>query len=146
MNAIATVAQGIRLSVKWIPRTLNQRADYYSKIVDYDDWCVSSDYFRIIDSQWGPFTVDCFSSYANTKLPRFYSRIYNPNTLGVDAVSHSWEGENCWLVPPTYHQLLVLIKIVFLVGINLVPLYFTCVLMGLVFLATAVIFALFVFK
>ena len=105
LNAIAkdifsfTSVHGIRLSVEWIPRTLNQKADYYSKIVDFDDWCVSNDYFREIDSRWGPFTVDCFASYANTKLPRFYSRFYSPNTLGVDALSHSWEGENCWLVP-----------------------------------------------
>ena len=32
-----TSAHGIRLSVEWIPRTLNQKADYYSKIVDFDD-------------------------------------------------------------------------------------------------------------
>ena len=68
-----TSAHGIRLSVEWIPRTLNQKADYYSKIVDFDDWCVSNDCFRAIDSRWGPFTVDCFASYANTKLPRFLS-------------------------------------------------------------------------
>ena len=43
LNAIAkdvfcfTSAHGIGLSVKWIPRTLNQKADYYSKIVDFDD-------------------------------------------------------------------------------------------------------------
>ena len=97
-----TSAQGIRLSVEWISRTLNQRADYYSKIVDYDDWCVFSNYFRNVDSRWGPFTVDCFASYANAKLSRFYSRFYNPNTLGVDALNYSWEGENCWLVPSVY--------------------------------------------
>ena len=68
----------------WITRTLNQRADYYSKIVDYEDWCVSSDYFRNVDSRWGPFTEDCFASYANAKLPRFYLRFYDPNTLRVD--------------------------------------------------------------
>ena len=44
-----TSAHGIKLSVEWIPRTLNQKADYYSKIVDFDDWCVSNDYFRAID-------------------------------------------------------------------------------------------------
>ena len=38
--------------------------------------------------------------YANTKLPRFYLRFYSPNTLGADALSHSWEGGNRWLVPP----------------------------------------------
>ena len=36
---------------------LNQKADYYSKIVDFDDWCVSNAYFLEIDSQWGPFTI-----------------------------------------------------------------------------------------
>ena len=106
LNAIAkeilclSSAHGIRLSVKWIPRTLNQKADYYSKIVDFDDWCVSNAYFRELDSRWGPFTIDCFASYANTKLARFYSHFYSANTLGVDAISQSWEAENCWLVPP----------------------------------------------
>ena len=52
-------------------------------------------FFREIDSRWGPFSVDCFASYANTKLPRFYSRFYSPNTLGVDALSHSCEGDTC---------------------------------------------------
>ena len=95
-----TSAHGIRLSVEWIPRTPNQKADYYSKIVDFDDWCVSNDYFRAIDSRWGLFTLDCIACYVDTKLPRFYSRFYSPNTLSVDALSHSWQGENCWLVPP----------------------------------------------
>ena len=129
LNAIAkdifcfTSAHGIRLSVEWIPRTLNQKADYYSKIVDYDDWCVSSDYFRNIDSRWGPFTVDCFASYANTKLPRFYSRFYSPNTLGVDALTHSWEGENCWLVPPVclITQVIEHLKLCKCVGVLVVP-------------------------
>ena len=69
LNAIAkdvfcfTSVHGIGLSVEWIPGTLNQKADYYSKIVDFDDWCVSNDYFREIYCRWGPFTVDCFASY-----------------------------------------------------------------------------------
>lgn len=29
------------LDVEWIPRTLNERADYFSKIVDFDDVFVS---------------------------------------------------------------------------------------------------------
>ena len=63
LNAIAkhifcfTSTYGIRLSVEWIPYMLNQKADYYSKIVDFDDWCVSNAYFLEIDSQWGPFTI-----------------------------------------------------------------------------------------
>ena len=50
--------------MEWIPRTFNQKADYYSTIIDFDDWCVSNDYFRAIDSRWGPFTEDrSFRSY-----------------------------------------------------------------------------------
>lgn len=102
MNAIAkdilcfTSAHGIRLSVRWIPHTLNHKADYLSKIVDFDD------FFHKIDSQWVPFTVDCFASYADTNLARFYSHFYSPTTLDVDALCQSWEGENCWLVSPFY--------------------------------------------
>ena len=83
-----TSAHGIRLSVECIPRTHNQKADYYSKIVDFDDWCVSNDYFRAIDSRRGPFTLDCFASYANTKLPRFYSRFCSHFCLVTQVIEH----------------------------------------------------------
>ena len=74
-------------------------------IVDYGNWCVSNGYFHEIDSRSGSFTVDCFASYANTKLPRLYSIFYSPVALGVDAVSHSWKS--CWLVAPVCHALQV---------------------------------------
>ena len=105
LNAIAkeilclSSAHGISLSVEWIPRTLNQKADYCSKIVDFDDWCASNAYFRELDSRWGPFTIDCFASCANTKLARFYSHFYSANTLGVDALSQSWEDETLLVGP-----------------------------------------------
>ena len=28
----------IEIEVEWIPRSLNEKADYLSKIVDFDDW------------------------------------------------------------------------------------------------------------
>ena len=84
---------------------------------------VSNEYFRAIDSRWGPFTVDCFASCANTKLPRFYSRFYSPNTLGVNALSHSWQGENCWLIPPVclVTQVIEHVKLRKCVGALVVP-------------------------
>ena len=65
----------------------------------------------------------CFASYSNTKLPRFYSRFYSPNTLGVDALSHSWEGENCWLVSPVslITQVIEHLKLCKCVGVLVVP-------------------------
>ena len=44
--------------------------------------------------------MDCFASYKNRKVPRFYSKYFNPHSLGVDSLAYSWVGETCWLVPP----------------------------------------------
>ena len=107
------------MSLEWIPRTLNQKADYYSKIVDFDDWCVSNEYFRTIDSRWGPFTVNCFASYANTK---FLGSIRAFTAL-TDALSHNWQGENSWLVPPVglVTQVIEHVKLCKCVGALVVP-------------------------
>ena len=67
----------IDIEVEWIPRTQNERADYLSKIVDYDDWTVKDCYFHAVTSVWGPCSVDCFASYK--KLARFPGSI--PSTL-----------------------------------------------------------------
>jgi len=34
------------------------------------------------------------------KLPRFFSRFWNPNTVGVDFFIQPLRGETCWVVPP----------------------------------------------
>ena len=78
----------------------NERADYLSKIVDNDDWIVKDCYFRAVTSLWGPFSVDCFASSISRKVRRFYSKYFNPDSLGVDSLTSNWVGETCWLVPP----------------------------------------------
>ena len=94
------VKHGISLEIEWVPRTDNEKADYVSKIVDKDDWAISSDIFDILDRKWGPHTIDRFASYYNTKLPRSTSRFWNPGSLGIDAFSFDWKNENNWIVPP----------------------------------------------
>ena len=47
----------LRLEVEWIPRSLNERADYASRIMDYDDWKVDPSWFAVLDTWWGPNTV-----------------------------------------------------------------------------------------
>ena len=69
--------KGIRFSVEWIQRELNSKADYWSKVIDQDDWKLNPIHSRVLDFLWGPHTV-------------------------VDAFTVSWEGENNWLVPPVY--------------------------------------------
>ena len=85
---------------EWIPCSLNEKADYLSKIVECDDWTVKDCYFHAVNSYWGPCSVDCFASYKKHKVPRFYSKFFNPDSLGVDSLAFSWVGETCWLVPP----------------------------------------------
>ena len=64
----------IRLEVDWIPRTLNDQADFNSRLIDTDDWELSSQFFNELNSLWGPLSIDCFANYYNAKLTRFYSR------------------------------------------------------------------------
>ena len=95
-----TARENIEIYVQWILRLLNERADYLSKIVDYDDWIVKDCYFRAATSLWGPCSVDCFTSSISRKVRRFYTKYFNPDSLGVDSLKSNWDGETCWLVPP----------------------------------------------
>ena len=93
---------GIRLDIDWIPRSLNDKADYISRIQDFDDWKVNPQLFAGIDSFWGPHTVDCFTHIENTQLPVFYSRFWCPGSAAVDAFTVNWVGEVNWWVPPLH--------------------------------------------
>ena len=83
--------------MKWIPRDLNTVADCLSRIIDFDDYALNDDIFRMLDVRWGPHSVDRFACNYNTKLARFNSRFYQPGTEAVDAFT---QDENNWLVPP----------------------------------------------
>ena len=59
--------------------------------------------FLILSLNWIDFSFlyvkDTLVHY-NHKLPRFFSRFWNPNTAGVDFFLQSLREENCWVVPP----------------------------------------------
>ena len=90
----------IKLDIQWIPRDLNTKADYVSRLIDLDDWEISNTWFKYLNSLWGPHTIDCFANYYNNKLPRFFSRFWNPNSSGIDFFVQNLANENCWAVPP----------------------------------------------
>jgi len=75
----------IELSIEWIPRTMNQKADVISKMVDTDDWQLLPEFFSTLESIWGPYSVDCFATYYNNKVSKFFSRFWNPGSSGIDA-------------------------------------------------------------
>ena len=90
----------IRLEPEWIPRELNDRADYLSRIIDLDDWQLNPVVFRDTNQIWGPHFVDRFASSLNSQVPRFNSRCWSPGTEVVDAFTANWCNENNWLCPP----------------------------------------------
>ena len=72
----------LRIEPEWIPRTLNQQADWLSRIEDYDDWAIHPHHFRMIDDAWGPHTVDRFACSYNAHLSRFNSRLESGDGSG----------------------------------------------------------------
>lgn len=90
----------ISLEIVWIGRELNCKADEYSRMIDYDDYGVSQEFFEYIDSLYGPHDVDRFANDYNHKVKRFNSKFWVPNCESVDAFSVHWGGSNNWLVPP----------------------------------------------
>lgn len=87
----------------WIPRDLNTLADELSREIDYDDWTVNENIFRVCQRRWGQFGLDGFANDDNAKCRRFFSARPCPGSAGVDFFvsldSYSSPGL-IWLVPP----------------------------------------------
>jgi len=100
--AIFTTCLSLNISVemKWIPRDINVKADYLSRIVDFDDYSLNDDVFAKLDSKWGPHSVDRFACNYNAKLACFNTRFFQPSAEVVDAITQDWGVDNNWLVPP----------------------------------------------
>ena len=49
-----------------VPRDLNEKADYLSRIIDYDDWQLRPLVFHELEKAWGPHSVDSFASFQNS--------------------------------------------------------------------------------
>ena len=92
----------ISLFPHWISRDMNETADFVGKLVDYDDWFVSHEFFKTLDALWGPHSVDRFANDQNTKLSRFNSLFWTSNCESVDTFSQNWADQNNWLVPPIF--------------------------------------------
>ena len=85
--------------MEWIPCSLNEKSDYVSRILDFDDWSINSQ-FSWIDSMWGSHSVDCFVQVDNAQLPKLYGRFGCPITAAIDAFTVNWAGNVNWWVPP----------------------------------------------
>ena len=90
----------IRIEPEWVPREMNQLADYYSRVVDYDDWYINPTVFAMVDVWWGPHSIDRFATPYNKQVERFNSRYACPGTEAIDTFTVNWSGENNWWCPP----------------------------------------------
>ena len=63
----------ISLDVQWIPRGENKIADAISrepKILDTDDWGITSNFFQFLEKRYGSFTLDAFANSYNNKVSK----------------------------------------------------------------------------
>lgn len=66
----------ISLEIKWIPRSFNYQADLLSRTIDFDDYTIHDDVFRMLDCKWGPHTVDRFACSYNAKVCTFLRYVF----------------------------------------------------------------------
>ena len=85
---------------EWLPRNENRLADKISKFVDFDDWSIDDHSFAIIDTCWGPHSIDRFASPQNRKLQAFNARFWCKGVSGVDAFCQDWSVHNNYFCPP----------------------------------------------
>jgi hypothetical protein len=92
-----------KINVVWVPRTLNNVADYISVLRDYTDYSIKQCYYDIICADFDIYPeVDLFASDYNTKVCKFFSLTYCPGTIGVNSFNYDWSqyGVGWIFVPP----------------------------------------------
>ena len=90
----------ITLNPEWLPRNLNERADFLSKLSPVDDWGISTWVYDHLSRAWGHHDIDRFASNLNNKCHIFNSKHWVPGTCAVDAFDQCWHGVKNWMVPP----------------------------------------------
>ena len=90
----------IHLRSMYIRSEDNVEADYYSRIARAREYILSRAAFELVESWWGPFTVDAFAGPASAQLPRFWAEAHSCEAEAVDAFAQVWVGEHVWAHPP----------------------------------------------
>ena len=56
-----TAQRQIQLDLIWLPQRQNSQADFFSKVIDFDDYSVHDDVFKQLDQLWVPYLIDRFA-------------------------------------------------------------------------------------
>ena len=91
----------VTLCAKHLAGRLNCVADSLSRLSSQYEWMLEPGIFRVLNSMWGPFTIDRFASFLTAQLPRYNARFYDPHACGIDAMAQTdWNIENNFINPP----------------------------------------------
>ncbi len=71
----------VTVTAKYLAESLNQDADYLSRLLPSYEWQLNPRLFKFLDQIYGPHTVDQFASMMTTHLPHYNSRFLDPVTV-----------------------------------------------------------------
>ena len=86
--------------MKWIPRSLTEKSDLLSHIIDHDDWAISEHFFYFLEHIWGPYYIDKFADHLTYKLPVLNSKYWVPGSENVDSFVSDWKHQTIYACPP----------------------------------------------
>ena len=90
-------------NVVWIPRCENEEADFWSRVVDYNDWGIQSQWFKKICNACQMIaTIDRFADNENKKCARFNSRFFHHEAEAIDCFTQDWGRDKNWVEPPIH--------------------------------------------
>ena len=95
------LGRSIHISARYLAGRSNDIADRMSRLNPRHEWQLHPGLFRMLESTWGPHTVDRFASETNYQLPRYNSRYMDPYAEAVDAFAQqNWGAENNYVNAP----------------------------------------------
>ena len=84
-------------------------------------------FFEKIAGNFGPVTIDQFSSRVNCKVSRYYSWALKPEAIGIDVFSYHWSNENFYAFQPfvVISRVMSKIETEMATGVLILPLFTT---------------------
>lgn len=93
-------ARQIHLLIRHIPGRMNLVSDSLSRGVTATEWSIHPQVTKAVFKTWDTPMIDLFATSQNHKLSLYYSPQPDPASVGVDSLSHSWEGLFGYAFPP----------------------------------------------
>ena len=93
--------QSVRLLPQFIPGHLNVLADSLSRRSQVlgSEWTLCHQAFAELLRRW-PATIDLFATAMTHRLPVYFSPMFDPMSVGTDAMLQSWDGLQAYAFPP----------------------------------------------